>query len=201
MRTLLGTKEDKNRTELVKYEKVKKTQIVLCHTSRDIDNYLISLESRFNGKYDKLPSYIIDKSGEITNLYPKEEYRNFLGEEDLDKQSVIICLENRGWLRRRNNDGKMVDWIGSIYEGEIIEKKWRGHYFWEPYTIKQIESLLKLINEVCDDLNIRNDFIGHNVLYDGIEHHKGIVCRSNYGEYWTELSPAFNFNTLIKKEI
>ena len=46
-------------------ENENKTQIILTHTSRDINQYLMSLKYRFNSKYDKIPNYIIDKEGKI----------------------------------------------------------------------------------------------------------------------------------------
>ena len=33
----------------------KKTQIILCHTSRDVEEYLTSLKFRYFGKYNKIP--------------------------------------------------------------------------------------------------------------------------------------------------
>ena len=36
----------------------KKKQIILCHTSREIGEYLTSLKFRVNGSYDKIPNYV-----------------------------------------------------------------------------------------------------------------------------------------------
>ena len=54
----------------------------------------------------------------------------------------------------------------------------------------------KLIKEICNKNGIPNEFIGHNVLVDGVENFKGIVTRSNYNEYWTDINPSFNFEIL-----
>jgi hypothetical protein len=59
-----------------------------------------------------------------------------------------------------------------------------------------MESTLKLVKDICKKQNIPQDFIGHNVLVDGIENFKGIVSRSNYNEYWTDINPSFNFELL-----
>jgi len=48
----------------------------------------------------------------------------------------LICLENRGWLKRRSKDGKYVDWLGDIYDSRPIEKKWRGIVYWDGYSEK-----------------------------------------------------------------
>ncbi len=59
-----------------------------------------------------------------------------------------------------------------------------------------MESLVSLLNNLCVDLNINKEFIGHNVRVEGVEKFKGIVTRSNYSEYFTDLSPAFNFERI-----
>ncbi len=41
--------------------------------------------------------------------------------------------------------------------------------------------------------------VGNNVRVKGVENFKGIVSRSNYSEFFTDLSPAFNFDKI--KEI
>jgi hypothetical protein len=33
----------------------KKKQIILCHTSREVEEYLASLKFRYNSTYDKIP--------------------------------------------------------------------------------------------------------------------------------------------------
>jgi len=109
---------------------------------------------------------------------------------------VIVCLENRGWLTRRSTDGKYVDWLGDIYNNKVFSKKWRNKLFWDRYTDTQIEVTKKLIDKICKNSEIPNEFIGHNVLVDGVENFKGIVSRSNYNEYWTDINPSFNFEIL-----
>jgi len=44
----------------------KKKQIILCHTSREIGEYLSSLKYRLNGKFDRIPNYVISREGTIT---------------------------------------------------------------------------------------------------------------------------------------
>ena len=46
------------------------------------------------------------------------------------------------------------------------------------------------------DLDINKDFVGHNVKVGGVEKFEGVVCRSNYSEFFTDLSPAFNFEKI-----
>ena len=41
----------------------KKKQIILTHTSRNLDDYISSLKYRYNGDNKKLPHFIIDREG------------------------------------------------------------------------------------------------------------------------------------------
>ena len=175
--------------------KVESKQILLCNTNRNSKDFLNSIKFRLNGNYKKVPNYLIEKSGKINNLN-KEDVTPYFLDGYTNKGVVVVCLENVGWLKRRSVDGKFVDWLGDIYKGDMFEKKWRGKHFWDIYSNKQMESTLKLVKDICKKQNIPQDFIGHNVLVDGIENFKGIVSRSNYNEYWTDINPSFNFELL-----
>ena len=173
-----------------------KTQIMIGHTSRNIEDYLKSLKIRHNGKYDRQPHFIISKDGlTVETLKPKKE-SNFFGYKEIDSKIVSVLLENEGWLKPKKDNPRLCDWLGNIYKGEVFEKKWRNKFFWSTYTDKQMESLVSLLNNLCVDLNINKEFIGHNVRVEGVEKFKGIVTRSNYSEYFTDLSPAFNFERI-----
>ena len=60
----------------------------------------------------------------------------------------------------------------------------------------QTESTNTLIGELCKANDIPREFVGHNVLIEGVENFNGVVSRSNYNEYWTDLSPSFKFELL-----
>ena len=174
----------------------RKTQIMIGHTSRNVEDYLKSLKIRHNGKYDRQPHFIISKDGLIVEtLKPKKE-SNFFGYKEIDSKIVSVLLENEGWLKPKKDNPRLCDWLGNIYKGEVFEKKWRNKFFWSTYTDKQMESLVTLLSNLCVDLNINKEFIGHNVRVEGVEKFKGIVTRSNYSEYFTDLSPAFNFERI-----
>jgi|TARA_R100000664_G_scaffold5794_1_gene10700 hypothetical protein len=177
-----------------------KRQIILAHTSRNHTGYQQSLNLRYGGKYTKIPTFIVKRDGGIIKNFPPEYHSEFFGDEKIDKYSITITLENRGWLVRNTQNGEYIDWLGDIYKGEVITKKWRGKLFWEPYTTKQTESVKKLVGDLCEKFRIPEKFIGHNVKFEGVERFKGIVCRSNYSEHWTDLSPAFNFELLTKEK-
>ena len=178
---------------------LRKTQIMLANTNRCTEDYVTSLKLRHNGNYNKLPHYLITKKGDVVNVLKPNKVSDFFGCDKVDKQIVVILLENLGWLRPKKTKLGLCDWLGKTYIGEVFEKKWRGKLLWEPYTVKQLETLGYLLKEICDDFNISTDFIGHNVKVEGVEKFKGIVTRSNYSECFKDISPAFNFDKI--KEI
>ena len=49
-----------------------------------------------------------------------------------------------------------------------------------------------------NELGIKDNVIGHNTRINGIEKFEGVVTKSNFDSKSTEVSPAFNFNKLIK---
>ena len=57
-----------------------KKQIILTHTSRDIENYLMSLKCRYDGKYNKIPNYVIDRGGNILKLLDDNEFGNIFND-------------------------------------------------------------------------------------------------------------------------
>ena len=138
-------------SNIVKYGKFvnfdknkKKKQIILCHSFRNYDEYLNSLKYRLNGKYDKIPNYFITKNGEILNLISDDSYSNFFFDSSINKNSVIICLENLGWIEKTPLGLSYSNWIGDIYSKSVFERKWRNKLFWEPYPKEQIDSLISL---------------------------------------------------------
>ena len=188
--------EKEKTKKFFKKGKHSRNQILLGHTSRNLEDYLKGIELRHNGKYTSVPHYIISKKGDIINLVKPNLITNLFGYESIDKENISIFLENEGWVHHRYNKIKLYDWLGNIYKNEVIEKKWRNKLFWAPYTTKQMESLSELIKTTCEEFKIVKEFVGHNVRVSGVEKFKGIVCRSNYSEYFTDLSPAFNFKKL-----
>ena len=93
----------------------KKRQIILCHTSREVEEYLTSLKFRYNSKYDKIPNYIITKEGTILQLLPNEGHTNIFPEENINRNSVVVCLENLGWLEKKPLTNLHINWKVSIY--------------------------------------------------------------------------------------
>ena len=55
----------------------KKNQIILTHSSRNVGDYLQSLKFRFNGKFKRIPNYIVTRDGQILQLLGNNEYSNY----------------------------------------------------------------------------------------------------------------------------
>jgi len=176
----------------------KKKQIILTHTGRNIENYLMSLKYRYNGKYDKIPNYIVDREGKILKLLNDNEHTKNFSNENVNRNSIVVCLENLGWVERRSLKNYHINWIGDIYKERVYEKKWRDYFFWQPYTEIQLKQTAELCKELTKKLSIKKECIGHNTKVSGVEKYEGIVTKSNFYSDTTDVSPAFNFGEFIK---
>jgi len=175
-----------------------KTQIILCHTSREVKEYLASLNFRYNAKYDKIPNYVVTREGKVLQLLSDQVYGNFFDDHITNKLSIFVMLENLGWLEKKPLTNHYINWKGSIYNEQVYEKKWRDFYFWQPYTPQQIKMTAELCKHLTETLQIEKTCVGHNTKVDGIENFEGICSRSNYDSNYTDLNPSFNFETFIK---
>ena len=86
-----------------------KHQIMLGHTSRNIEDYLKSLELRHNGKYNNKPHYIITKEGVVIKVLEPNKSTNFFGSVEIDDNIISILLENEGWLKPKKNPMYVID--------------------------------------------------------------------------------------------
>lgn len=175
-----------------------KTQIILCHTSRGVEEYLTSLNLRFGGRYNKIPNYVVTRKGGVIELLSETSYSNLFTNIDVNKNSIVISLENLGWLEKKPLKNYYINWKGSIYNEEVYEKKWRDFFFWQPYTNSQIETTVNLCLQIAESQQIKKRFIGHNTKVDGVETFNGIVTRSNFDTKFTDLNPSFDFVNFTK---
>ena len=176
----------------------KKNQIVLCHTSRTLFDYMVSIKFRFGGKPIRLPHYIISRDGKILKLIDEELNSYFTNNDRINAKSIVVCLENLGWLEKEPLKQHHINWIGNIYKEKVFDRKWRDYFFWHPYTEIQIEKTAELCLELIEKHKIERNFIGHNTKVKGVESYMGIITRSNFDEFATDLSPAFNFEKFNK---
>jgi hypothetical protein len=178
----------------------KKTQIILTETKRECKKYIQSLRYRYNEKNPYLPNYVISKSGEVIKIIDPKEYSCYMENETIDKNSIIISLENFGWLKKNPLEEIYTNWIGDITKNKVLKKKWREYYYWDIYSSKQIKSLVNLVIDLCQEFNIPKECIGNNVKQDNVENFKGIVSRSNFNFYNKDVNPSFDFK-LFKQQL
>ena len=110
--------------------KSKKTQIFLYDTQRRIDEYIMKLKYRQNGKYDDIPHFIITKQGKVIQIFDTKYSSKTFGTQNIDKKQIKIVMENLGWLNKNTITGVLYNWIGDPYRAEPYVKKWRNYYFW-----------------------------------------------------------------------
>lgn len=181
----------------------KKKQIILTHTSRDVEEYLMMLKYRNNGKFSRTPHYVVTKNGEIIQKLNNESYSEVFVETNINRNSIIISLENLGWLNKVPLKDYYTNWIGNIYKGTPYEKKWRDYHFWDPYTSAQIQATAKLCLSLVEEHKIEKKCVGHNTKIKDVDKVGGIVSRSNFDEIYTDLNPSFDFEkftNLIRDE-
>ena len=181
----------------------KKHQIILTHTSRNINDYLQSLKFRYNGDFKRIPNYIITREGKVIQLLGNTEHSEYFKDPNINRNSIIISLENLGWLQKEPLTDHYINWIGDIYKGNVFEKKWRDYFFWHPYTDIQMEKTANLCKDLSNRFNIQLKCVGHNTKVKGVESFLGIITRSNFDEFAADLSPAFDFekfNKLLENE-
>ena len=178
-----------------------KKQIVIGHSLSSDMKFFDGWLNRINGKYKKTTPFTIDLNGKIYQHYSPNNHSDFLGYEPHDLKTIPILLVNQGWLIKDIVNNRFLDWVGNIYDekSDVVEKRWRSHSYWSPYPKKQINSLIKLIDHLCDEFSIDKKVIGHNTQVNEVDKFNGIVFRSNYNKNVTDLSPAFDYNNFKQK--
>ncbi len=178
-----------------------KHQVVIGNSFSENLNHLKRWEHRLGGEYTKTSTFTIDRKGNIYQHYDPKYYSDFINDKMIDKKIISITIENQGWLLKDLLKDKYIDWVGNIYKrrAKVIEKKWRGFIYWDPYTNSQIKACEELLYYLCEKYNIPCRCVGHNTYIDGIESFAGITYRSNFYKEKTDLSPAWDFNEFKNK--
>ena len=179
----------------------KKRQIVLGNSFSESHKHIKGWLNRMGGEYKKTSMFTIDRKGNTFQHFTPDNYSDFTNNKAVDKKIISITIENQGWLQKDLLKDTYFDWVGNIYKRKVkvIEKRWRGFNYWDPYTAKQLKSCVELINYLCEEYNIPKKCVGHNTYIDGVEFFEGIVYKSNYYKESTDLSPAWDYKKMKDK--
>ena len=180
--------------------KAKKTQIFLYDTGRRLDDYMMKIKHRNNGQYDDIPHLIITKTGKVIFLFDTNHSSKTFGDPNIDRRMIKIAMENLGWLNKNTITGVLHNWIGDPYRSEPYIKKWRDHYFWDPYSEEQLKSLVQITTIICSNHNIPYQTVPGQGYLSNVRKFTGIVCKSNFLNIYTDINQSFNFNIFYKDE-
>ena len=180
--------DEKNYTPI---ECIKK-QIVIGHTLNKDMKHVIGWKKRNNGEYKKTAAFTIDAAGVVYQHFDPRYQSKYFGKLELDTKSIIILLENEGWLNRNLPDETFYNWKGDIYNGRVVGKLWRGYNKWAHYSDKQFETCVELVKMLCDEFFIPNIAMSHNTKIDDLSDFNGVIYKSNIEKYYTDLSPAWD---------
>ena len=107
------------------------------------------------------------KDGDIIQAFSSKSWCYHLGLQEatfkkygvpyrsIDKNSIGIEINNWGGLQFK--DGKYFTYVGSVVDSsEVIEYStpFRGYKFYQKYTDKQIENVIRLVKYLCEKYNI-----------------------------------------------
>jgi hypothetical protein len=189
--------EEKN---YVPIECIKK-QIVLANTFNHDMKHVIGWKTRYNGEYKKTAAFTIDAAGVVYQHFDPRYQSKYFGKIDLDMKTIIILLENDGWLFNDKEKNNYITWFGDIYNkpSDVFEKRWRGYTHWANYTKEQFDSCVELTKMLCDEFFIPNVAISHNTKVYTLSEFQGVVYKSNIEKYYTDLTPAWDFENFKTK--
>jgi N-acetyl-anhydromuramyl-L-alanine amidase AmpD len=177
-----------------------KKQIILGNTYNSDMKHILSWKNRLNGNYKKTAHFTISESGEIFNHFDPEFQSSFFNDRYLDSKSIIILIENIGWVEK-DEKNRFITMYGDIYKNadNVITKKWREHEFWVKYNEKQVESVLELINHLSEEFYIPKTVFGHNTKIDDLSDYQGVLYKSNLEKHYNDLTPAWDFKYFKSK--
>jgi N-acetyl-anhydromuramyl-L-alanine amidase AmpD len=181
-------------------EITQKSRIIIGNIPTNDLSFFNGWKLRYNGQYKRTCHFTIDGDGMIYSHFPTNYYSSFLGIHEIDKETINIGLLNVGWIKHDLNKTRWVDWRDydiDIPHTNLIQKQWREHTYWYPYSDKQIKSLTVLLTDVCNDNKIEKLMVDNNTLLLNKKEFWPISFRSNYLYYKTDVSPAFPFDYII----
>jgi len=187
---------DKDSLKIVR-KKSKKTQIFLYDTQRRVDDFVNKIKYRRNGEFNDVPHFIISKLGIVYQVFDTDYSSITFDNPKVDKRMIKIAIENLGWLSKNTITGILNNWIGDPYRSEPHIRNWRNYFFWDKYNEFQLESLSQLCDYLCDKHDIFKQVVPSQGYLENVGNFKGIVCKSNFSNIYTDINPSFNFRILF----
>ena len=176
-------------------EGTSKDKIVIGITNTLNMSHYNGWTKRFNGKYKNTAMFTIKLDGKIYQHFSPNYFSNYMGDSDLIERTITIVLENEGWLNKDlSSKNKYINYVGHIYNrtDSVIEKNWRGQKYWAPFTKEQINATVKLTSKLCEQFNIPVKAMSHNTNLVNPCSFKGVLYRSNFNKFYTDITPAWN---------
>ena len=188
-------------------EECSKSQIVLHHTVSANGKNTADYFSADKGKSRIAVPYVIDKDGNIYELFEPQYWAYHLGLPHVDnvlycKKSIGIEITNEGPLVKR--EGSYYWWIDpktsprgkNKFNGTAVDlgKPWRGCQYFAGYTDAQVKATAELTKYLCEKFNIPKEFDGSFDFNTTYMSKAGIISHCNVREDKTDISPAFDVN-------
>ena len=124
--------------------------IVIGHTGNRDMKHVAGWLHRYNKKFKRTAAFTIDAAGSVYKHFDPKFHSCFFNDPELDVKTIVILLENEGWLIKDIIKNEYSTLFGGIYKqsNEIVCKNWRGHSLWVPYTKQQMESAKDLVKSL-----------------------------------------------------
>jgi N-acetyl-anhydromuramyl-L-alanine amidase AmpD len=189
-----------------------KKQIYLHHTAGGPS--AVSVARFFNKKEGRVATaFIIGANGTIVQCFSSKHWAYHLGlkkeifteagvsYKSLDKISVGIEICNYGPLTKRN--GYYYNYVGGkvdYTEITILDKKYKGHIYWQKYTDAQIESTRQLLVYLCDTYNIPRTYFA--TIFDidkrALRGESGIFTHNSVRKDKSDIYPCPRMITMLE---
>lgn len=177
-----------------------KKHIIICSSLNDDMNHVKGWGRRLNGNTKKTAAFSIDVAGVVYKHFEPKYESKFLKNKKLNSDSIIIILDNIGYLTKEVKKNMFITWLGDIYKHQesIHIKNWRGQKYWAPYSDEQLESLVILVRELADEFKIELTVPEHNTKLNTLNEY-GVLYKSNLDKKYLDINPSWDYKKFKNK--
>lgn len=194
------------------HEEHPKRQIYLHHTAGGPS--ATNVAKFFNSQPGRVATaFIIGAKGTIVQCFSSKHWAYHLGlnqevfneagvtYQSLDKISIGIEICNYGPLTKRN--GYYYNYLNArvdYTEVEFLDKKYKGHIYWQKYTDAQIESTRQLLVYLCDTYKIPRDYYASIFDIDkrALQGDRGIFTHNSVRKDKSDIYPCLRMIEMLK---